>query len=509
MIEQFFGKEFRIVLACLAGYFALAAIAFKTPFADVLVIATALVALLVTLKRLEWGVAFAFAELFANSHGHLADASVGGFAFSSRMAVFAGVMAAYVVLLIRRKARLPFSDERLSPFILLFASAAAAFMIGTRQNGAGNAFADGNAYLYAAYAFPILSARWDVAGKRLLLQAFAAATAWVCILSVGLVYLFSHLPGTTLVDVYKFIRDTRTGELTQMAPGIFRVFLQAQFSAVVAALLLGSLALVGVKGRRAWTALSVSLAAVSSVILVSLSRSFWVGLVAGALVLVMLDALRLRIPFKQASPGIGALIGGKALGAVLLVIALFFPIPPPNGVSFGDLTGLFTERATGTAEAAIDSRRKLLVPMLEHVRDNPILGYGFGKAITFVSDDPRVRETRPDGLWTTYSFEWGWLDIWLKMGLAGLAAFAWLFVASARGLWRGLGGDQAWLHAGLIASLAMLAATHAFSPYLNHPLGLGLLLFVLPFMQTKTPAKEAEVPVALRVQARTAPSMSE
>lgn len=507
MMEQFFGREFKVILACLAGYFALAALAFKTPFAAALVFATVILVFILALKKLEWGLAAAFAELFANSHGHLADAFIGGFAFSSRMAVFVAVMAAYLVLLTRRKARLSLADERLGPFILLFAAATAAFMIGYRLNGMGSAFSDGNAYLYAAYVFPILSARWDAVGKRLLLQTLAAAAAWVCALSVGLVYLFGHLPGTWLGSVYRFIRDTRTGELTQMAPGIFRVFLQAQFTTVVAALLVASLALVGVKGRRAFIATIVSFGALFSVILVSLSRSFWVGAVAGALTLLLLLFVRARVSLKRTIPGIGAMLGGKLFGIALIVAALFFPIPPPNGVSFGDLTGLFSQRATGTVEAAIDSRKKLLVPMLDAVRENPLIGYGFGKTISFVSDDPRVRETNPDGLWTTYAFEWGWLDIWIKFGIVGIVAFLWLFASAVRGLWRGLGGDHAWLCAGLIASLAMLAATHAFSPYLNHPLGLGLLLFVLPFMKTKTPAHaEASQQV---IQASVAPLISE
>ncbi|TAK03738.1 hypothetical protein EPO34_01070 [Patescibacteria group bacterium] len=509
MIEQFFGKEFRVILACLAGYFLLAALAFKTPFAGALVAATAIAAFAVALKRLEWGIAFAFAELFANSHGHLADLPIGGFVLSTRMAVFFGVMAAYSVHLIRRRVRLPLSDTRLSPYILLYAVAFAAFLIGIRLNGFGNAFRDGNAYLYALYALPVLSAHWDAAGKRLLLQTLAAGAAWVSALTLGLVYAFSHLSGLALADVYTFIRDTRTGELTQMAPGIFRVFLQAQFSTVVAALLLGSLALSGVKGRRAWVATVASFAAVSVAILASLSRSFWVGGVAGAFVLILLLALASRIRLKRALPGIAALVGGKLFGVALLAAALFFPIPPPNGVTFGELAGLFSERATGTAEAAIDSRRKLLLPMIDGIRERPLSGHGFGHAITFVSDDPRVRARDPEGIWTTYAFEWGWLDVWLKTGLAGLAAFVWVFASAARSLSRGLAGDQAWLHAGLIASLAMLAATHAFSPYLNHPLGLGLLLFVLPFMKTKPPvvATEAAAPVA--AQASTAPLMSE
>ena len=42
----------------------------------------------VTIWKLELGILIAFAELFANSHGHLMSVQIGLLDFSSRMAVF-------------------------------------------------------------------------------------------------------------------------------------------------------------------------------------------------------------------------------------------------------------------------------------------------------------------------------------------------------------------------------------------------------------------------------------
>lgn len=506
MIQQFFGKEFRLVLACLAGYFLLAVLAFKTPFAGALVVATGLAALLVGLKRLEWGIAFAFAELFANSHGHLADLAFGGFTVSSRMAVFAGVMAAYAVYVLRRRVRLPFADARLSPFILLFAATAAAFALGARQNGFGNAFGDGNGYLYALYALPVLSARWDGDGKRLLLQTLAAGAAWVSVLSLGLLYVFTHFPEWMLAKTYAFIRDTRTGELTKMYGNLFRIFLQAQFSVIIAAFVLisGWLSM-KMEGRERLVAVA-GVAVASSVTLIGLSRSFWVGGAAGVVALYFLHLAVVRTAPRRVAVSTLWFAVGKLCAVLGLVAILLFPWPYRTG-RLSDLSGLFGERTTDLSDAAISSRWNLLPEMLAAIKEAPVLGSGYGTIVAFVTDDPRVRAIYPDGKWRTYAFEWGWLDIWLKMGIAGVAAFAWLFAASVRGLWAGLKEEQGWLSAGLIACLALLAVTHVFSPYLNHPLGLGLLVFVLPFMKTKTPATEAEVPS--RAQPSVAPAMSE
>jgi O-antigen ligase len=511
MREQFFGKEFRLILAALAGTFVVSAVAFETPFAAVITLAAGLVALGFTLKRLEWGIAVAFAELFANSNGHLTDTTLGGFVVSMRMAAFAGVMLGYAILVARRKAALPVRDPRLAPFLLLAAAVAIALVLGSRANGFGNAFADGNAYLYAAYVLPILSVRWDAMRQRLLLQTLAAGTVWVTILTLGLVFVFSHVDPAVLGGVYRFVRDTRTAELTMLAPGVYRVFLQAQISVGFFLTLISPLLWSKVSRKERWIRVAI-FALASAVISISFSRSFWVGLTVAGIVSLALMVRYMTVPWRQTvSAGVSYATGIVLSFALIAIIIL----SPPRIASFGSLEGLFAARGTDTADNAIDSRAKLFTPMLDDIEANPLIGYGFAKTVTFVSDDPRVRAQHPDGLWTTYSFEWGWLDLWLKMGVLGVIAFVWIFAAAVNGLWDGVKGPHAWLHVGLICSLVMLAVTHAFSPYLNHPLGIGILLFLLPFMQTKTPAAadvsvdKEEEEAAPAVQPSTAPLTSE
>ena len=87
-----------------------------------------------------------------------------------------------------------------------------------------------------------------------------------------------------------------------------------------------------------------------------------------------------------------------------------------------------------------------------------------------MSNDPRIRAEFPDGRYTTSAFEWGYLDIWLKIGLLGLLAYLILIVKIAReSLKAGLLGEI------LFIALTALVITHTFSPYLNHPLGIGFI----------------------------------
>lgn len=515
MLEQFFGKPFWITLALLAATFVVAMLVFSTPALAALALAFAgLATLAVSWKRPELGIMIAFAELFANSHGHLISYPVGGFSLSLRMVIFAAVMVAWFASIVARRARFAIGDWRLAMFVPLAMAVVLGFAVGFAQNETIKAFKDGNAYLYLAYLLPILSVEWDAAKKRLLLQVFAASAAWVVALTLGLLYVFTHFPEWMLGPAYKFIRDTRTGELTKMAGNIFRIFLQAQLSVVFAMYVVVPFLLVRSVARRAWWQLTLIFAALISVVLISLSRSFWVGIIAG-------DVALLALVWIDAWPGMRAMgraVGSVALAtvfaAVLLVGIVLFPLPYQVG-RVGDLTGLFSERTTDLSDVAISSRWNLLPPLMDEIKSTPLIGAGFGEEVTFKTDDPRARAINPDGTWTTYALEWGWLELWLKMGILGPIAFVALFVGMVRGLWPYLRGDQSWVGIAFVSALVMLYATHVFSPYLNHPLGLGMLLLFVPFLKQKPPTVGSKVSVFDRlrarvgVQASTAPTIAE
>ena len=60
---------------------------------------------------------------------------------------------------------------------------------------------------------------------------------------------------------------------------------------------------------------------------------------------------------------------------------------------------------------------------MKEISQEPFFGQGYGATVTYLSQDPRVLENNPSGLYTTYAFEWGYLDIWLKLGIGGIIAY--------------------------------------------------------------------------------------
>ncbi|MFH1252896.1 MAG: O-antigen ligase family protein [Candidatus Uhrbacteria bacterium] len=479
--HQWLGKPFWITLGGLFIVFLLSILVFHNlaePFALGLM---GLAILVLTIKKLEYGLLAAFAELFANSHGHLISAEVGGFSLSLRMTIFLAVMFGWLILILMRKVKLSWQDKRLVFFLPLFVAVATGYIIGLGQNEVAKAFNDGNAYFYLAYLFPVLSVDWDVIKQRRLLQVLAAAAAWVTLLTLGLLYEFTHFPAWMLSSSYTYIRDTRTGELTRMTDSLFRVFLQAQFSLIVFIFFLMPFIWFKETSRRTRIWLVVILTPLAGALLISLSRSFWLGIIAGGLVMISLLFFWLKPTWKKIGSSLGLSFLAPIAGVILLVLIILFPLPYRTG-SAGELSGLFSSRTTDTEDAAVSSRWKLLPEIWKGIAAAPLLGQGFGEEVTFQTDDPRVRAFSPDGTWQTYSLEWGWFELWLKMGILGPLAFILLFGF----LMREIIIDKKrpiWLTVGLASGLVMLYVTHVFSPYLNHPIGLGFLLFIVSFLE--------------------------
>ena len=78
-----------------------------------------------------------------------------------------------------------------------------------------------------------------------------------------------------------------------------------------------------------------------------------------------------------------------------------------------------------------------------------------------------------------FLFEWAYLDLIVKIGLVGLAAYVfWLLRIAWQGVTaiRSAAGPDRGLMAGLLGGLTAVAVANVFTPFLNHPLGIGIVL---------------------------------
>lgn len=483
-MEQFFGRTMWTGLLGIFGFYVMGAVGFSTELSGILLALTTLFMAGISWKHLDHGISLAFLELFSNPHGILVSHEVFGVNVSLRMAIFAGVMLGWVGALLTKNARLNFKHPAWNIFVPLLGAVIIGWCVGLVRRSTGEVFSDGNAYLYLAYLLPILSIQWTGTAKSALLQVLTAGALWNAGLSFVLLFMFTHLQGDILSLTYTFFRDLRVAEITLLDSGAYRIFIQSQLFTIIFGFFLA--AMVWVK-KDLWKVLILG-GLVYATVALGLSRSFWVGLVPTILFALVILYVQHKPTIKTGVKYIAAHSASMVIGMAMILTVALLPMPGLT-ISGGDLLDSFTERTSEEEDVAISSRWNLLGPMGEAIQEQPLLGHGFGKAITYITDDPRAREINPSGEWTVVAMEWGWLELWIKMGALGVIGFLYAGYMLIKHLWAYQKTEYAWLGLALSSMIMFIFATHMFSPYLNHPIGLGILLFVLPFLPKK---KQAE-----------------
>ncbi len=457
------------------------------------------------------GLALAFLEIFVGGHGHLIAATVFDFSWSLRIIIFGAVMIAWAISLITKRLRLMPNEARDLPILLLLFTVILGTLKGFNSNDFSAAFDDMNGYLTLLYILPLASINWGQKEKRLLLMTLFSGAIWVAVSSLLLLFAFTHLPGKTLHELYTFVRDTRLAEITLLtddkvsqllpgAPWYFRIFEQSQ--AIVSAFILMFAGYLYFEPKQITSPIKAIMIRMLILTLsfagffVGLSRSLILGLLGGAIILT-LGLIILRVPRRKLIQIKLLEIVAGILTLITLIFLIILPIPPRP-----DLTqaAFYQEDSGDTRNLAVSSRWQLLSPMIEEILAKPIWGSGFGETVTFVSDDPRVRAEFPSGEVTTYRFEWGFHDVWLKMGILGLLAFVWYLVnVGFKTIETLFLKPNDWLALGAFCAVLAFYVTNIFTPYLNHPIGLGFLLFVLPFYDwsSKPLASETAVVTSL------------
>jgi len=338
---------------------------------------------------------------------------------------------------------------------------------------------------------------------------------WLIIKTILLLYIFSHQFIWALPEVYQWIRDIRIGEITMMGNNFYRIFLQSQIFALLAFFILLPL-----NKNKSLIILSLT------TVIISFSRSFWLGLTVGFCIYGLYLLLYQR---KQILKQISKIVVIAVLSLAIIFVIIILP-PKISGDSLGSL---ISKRAT-EIEAAGSSRINMLKPLAESIIKHPVIGSGFGATVTYKSVDQRLLATTAgaSGEYTTYAFEWAYLDLLLKIGLVGVFVYLLLIFKILQILWqnilnkndypptgdppspvrkipnRKLGDElriiplrgiplhqsgkfqtENWgtdygLRLGIFLALISLLAVNIFTPYLNHPLGIGFILISSIYAQS-------------------------
>lgn len=411
--------------------------------------------------KLSWGLNLILTELIIGSKGYLLALNIGQINISLRIGIFITI---FFIWLIKYR---DFSFfKKANKFLYPYLGLILLMIIGASRGWTNSFFfSDINAWLFLAI-LPIYCQEFNTQAKfNQLIQNLILSSCYLSIKTLYSLGLFAYL-GRVEIDVfYKWLRNSGVGEITYVAGHYYRIFFQSQIFVLITFFYSLWLKLKFQLNPRQTKVINWSLFLTSTVLLAGLSRSFWLGgLVAG--LALSYHLIRQSLSFKTALKLIG-----KGLGFLVIEIILILVLSQTFSTK---ILGVRLDESL--SEPAVTTRVAELKPLWQGIKLAPIFGSGFGKTLTFISDDPRIRAKFPDGNYVTYAFEWGYLDIILKVGIIGLALYGWY-------LWTQLKFLEFFKNEyfGLFFGLIAIMFTHLTSPYLNHPLGFGFLAIVLTY----------------------------
>lgn len=436
------------------------------------------------IKDLKWGMLVIFMELILGVYGYLYTFDVYGFILPLRYVFFIIWLAIWLVKIVNDEREKFFSAwrrQRSFVFGILFLIFSGIFLGILNNNSYANIFFDSNAWFYWIYLLPF--SMYTLPRKQIW-PLFVSAVSWIAFKTVVYEYIFAHKFDSLQWWLYHWQRDFRLLEITPITGSLSRVFSQSQIFLIIIFILVVFYLFYKRKNiNYSWIVFgSVYLAA----IFISYSRSFWLGISAGLVIWIFMHFIKkyyLVYPFDWRRHLAQPLIV-FCLGIGLVFAVLNFPYPERIKTS---INSVFSARFSGgLEEPAANARINMLKPLFDGIKTHWFLGSGFGTTITYNSTDPRILSATPgqSGLFTTYAFEWGYFDIWLKVGVLGLVIYLTVLLKFLYSLLRDAFMKKSWFLIGLGISFVALFILNTTTPYLNHPLGIGYVLLILSLQKS-------------------------
>lgn len=170
--------------------------------------------------------------------------------------------------------------------------------------------------------------------------------------------------------------------------------------------------------KRAWACVAMLPIGLAS--LLTVGRSMWISIFVGLMALGGLIALDERASGRRLSRFV-------IVSAIpLLLLTMGYVFQRQTRTALGDVAGY---RVTQSAEA-IAGRLLPYGKAVENIRQRPLLGGGHGQTVTFLVTSPRVEVMTVGGVDNVY------LTIGMRMGVIGIVAFLWVYVAALRCAYR-------------------------------------------------------------------------
>lgn len=291
-----------------------------------------------------------------------------------------------------------------------------------------------------------------------LLTVFIVGTAIFSAVTFG---LFSSGISEIHQPFYKWYRDIDVGKITDMQTGFFRIVETTHLIIIPLILLISSLLMRKEKHNKMWY---IMLGLLAFILITNLSRGYFLALAIG---LLILKYKHKWLPWLKV--------------CAILTVMIIMIFSGTNWLASGgktlgwELFGLRVKSFTSPEiEISTETRMLKLPIILNSIKDNPLLGTGLGAQLSFLNT--ATNETEKSG-----HFDWGYLEMWVEIGLLGLIILTGLYILAIYELIRKIKNIPDWhdFDVGLIAGLVAFLIMNITIAALFHVFGLLFLVFAL------------------------------
>lgn len=447
-------------VAVIVGIEILSYLSFLYPFVSPFLFFLIAVAFLaIAFYKFEYGLYILLAEIFIGGKGYLFSIQMHDFDISIRMAFF--IIIIFIWLIRGQRLFLQAKVIRRSFFVFL-SILFIALLFGIIQYDWKKVYFDINGWFFLILIFIFYDTNSSI-NKKTITKTLLITTTYLSIKTITTFNLFNYDIFNNNTNFYKWIRNTGVGEITFISDNLHRIFFQSHIYLILGVFVIMAVLLYEKNFLQNEKNILRVIGYLSLfTLIISQSRSFWVAFILSFLIFIFYLIYKNPERKKQFSL--------TFLSIIVVIISQIYIIQITTGQNI-----VFSSRITNAYdEAAGKSRISQLTPLFASIKERPIFGWGFGKELTYKSSDPRVLQNNAEGYITTYAFEWGYLDIILKIGFVGLFVYLLFLFFVARDFIR----NPSAFRIGLFFGFISLLIVHTFTPYLNHPLGIGFLLLM-------------------------------
>ncbi|MBU4369955.1 O-antigen ligase family protein, partial [Patescibacteria group bacterium] len=322
-------------------------------------------------------------------------------------------------------------------------------------------------YSYLFLIFPLI----DIFKKREFVKnVFKMSQAAVISLSILTIIVFI-LFVTNLAQVhdqfYWWWRSVVVGKATDTGNGFFRIVSSAHLLILPLFLVFLSFLIENkkkFKDKYKKYLIYLSIGA-SLILLINFSRAYFLGILIGLIFLLkginwqrwlIFSCLVIFILIAEFGLLFGMVSGGAALQGLGFFKDRLGTIISPN------------------QETSSLTRMTILPVLINKIKQQPIFGQGLGATVEYT--DLLTGQDK-----TTFHLDWGYLEIWVELGLFGLVTYALVLLSIFYQGWQTIKKlkrhvFEKRLVIGLLAGLASLIMASLTGPFLFHPIGIFYLV---------------------------------